>query len=155
MSALSVQLASHGSLEFDRSVQLRREVLRWPLGLDFSPEELASEKKEIVLVAYKGDDLVGTLNLAVLRSPDGLKMRQVAVRPDEQGKGVGRALVEMAEQIAIEAGSGFIKLHARDSALEFYTRLGYATEGEPFEEVGIPHRLMFKNFHCASSASSS
>jgi predicted GNAT family N-acyltransferase len=114
------------------------------LGLDLTDEELAAESKEIVLGAFVGDALVGTLNLVVVLSPNGLKMRQVAVRPEMQGKGIGRALVEMSESIAQEAGSGFIKLNARDTAVPFYLALGYESEGEPFEEVGIPHRLMVK-----------
>ena len=97
-----------------------------------------------MLGAFLGETLVGTLNLVVLRSPNGLKMRQVAVTSDMQGKGIGRALVEMSEDIGREAGSEFIKLHARATAVPFYLALGYLLEGEPFEEVGIPHRLMIK-----------
>jgi len=36
-------------------------------------------------------------------------------------------------------------LSARDTAIPFYERLKYNVEGEPFEEVTIPHRLMAKN----------
>jgi predicted GNAT family N-acyltransferase len=35
-------------------------------------------------------------------------------------------------------------LHARATAVPFYLRLGYTVVGEPFEEVGIPHRGMEK-----------
>jgi len=35
-------------------------------------------------------------------------------------------------------------LHAREAAIPFYLRLGYELEGEPFTEVGIPHRRMVK-----------
>ncbi len=146
MKGLSIQQVAHGSAEYELSVQLRREVLRWPIGLEFSEEDLAAEAKEIVLVGFLGDEVVGTLNLAVVIAPNGLKMRQVAVRQDMQGKGIGRALVDMAEAIAVEASAGFIRLHARDHAIPFYLALGYRVEGEPFEEVGIPHRLMIKNF---------
>jgi len=141
---ISIQRVQHGSAEYDLSVQLRREVLRWPLGLDFSDEDLEQEKSEIVLCAFSGESLVGTLNLAVVVSPNGLKMRQVAVHPDVQGTGIGRKLVDVAEQIAQQAEAGFIKLHARDTAVPFYLALGYSVEGDAFEEVGIPHRLMSK-----------
>lgn len=146
MKGLSVQRISHATPHYEAAVQLRRELLRWPLGLEFSSSELQAEAEEIILGAFIGEELVGTLNLVVVLSPNGLKMRQVAVRGDMQGKGVGRALVEMSEAIAREAGSGFIKLHARDTAVPFYLALGYRLEGEPFEEVGIPHRVMVKEF---------
>ena len=71
-------------------------------------------------------------------------MRQVAVRADAQGKGVGRALVEASEREAIERGYARIVLHARENAVPFYECLGYATEGEPFIEIGLPHRAMAK-----------
>ena len=37
-----------------------------------------------------------------------------------------------------------MRLHAREAAIPFYVALGYATEGSPFEEVGLPHRTMAK-----------
>ena len=33
-------------------------------------------------------------------------------------------------------------LHARQTAVPFYERLGYETYGEPFVEVTIPHIAM-------------
>jgi predicted GNAT family N-acyltransferase len=38
-------------------------------------------------------------------------------------------------------------LHAREAAVPFYLKLGYALAGEPFEEVGIPHRAMEKTLN--------
>ncbi|RYG29002.1 GNAT family N-acetyltransferase, partial [bacterium] len=67
------------------------------------------------------------------------KIRQVAVDPMEQGKGLGAALMRAIEPLCDE-----IYLHARDTAVPFYLRLGYQIVGEPFEEVGIPHRAMRK-----------
>ena len=49
------------------------------------------------------------------------------------------------QQCQMEAhlqGGSEIALHARESAVPFYLALGYGLVGEPFEEVGIPHRKM-------------
>jgi predicted GNAT family N-acyltransferase len=35
-------------------------------------------------------------------------------------------------------------LHARQTAVAFYERLRYAVDGEPFMEIGLPHRTMTK-----------
>ena len=35
-------------------------------------------------------------------------------------------------------------LHAQESAIDFYTRLGYVAEGERFLEADIPHLAMGK-----------
>ena len=43
-------------------------------------------------------------------------------------------------------GGGYeeIVLHARETALGFYQKLGYETEGDSFTEVGLPHSAMRK-----------
>ena len=35
--------------------------------------------------------------------------------------------------------------YARAHAAGFYGRLGYVVEGEPFEEVGVPHHMMARD----------
>ncbi|HRF26714.1 MAG TPA: GNAT family N-acetyltransferase [Ferruginibacter sp.] len=35
-------------------------------------------------------------------------------------------------------------MHARDSAVGFYEKLGYKVIGEGFMEVNLPHHLMVK-----------
>jgi predicted GNAT family N-acyltransferase len=42
-------------------------------------------------------------------------------------------------------GLAEVVLHAQLSAKGFYDRLGYAPEGEVFEEAGIPHLVMRKH----------
>ena len=55
-----------------------------------------------------------------------------------------RALVAHLEAELRDRGLREVVLHARDHAIGFYARLGYAPFGEPYEEVGIPHRNMRK-----------
>ena len=73
-----------------------------------------------------------------------VQMRQVAVEPALQGKGAGTILVQASEAVARELGFREMMMHARDTAVPFYERLRYAKRGEPFEEVTIPHREMWK-----------
>jgi hypothetical protein len=35
-------------------------------------------------------------------------------------------------------------VHARETATEFYTKLGYDRSGEPFREVGLVHFVVHK-----------
>jgi predicted GNAT family N-acyltransferase len=130
--------------EYDDAVRLRYEVLRKPLGLEYTPEQLAAEYDNHHLAAYanKGQ-LLGYLNLTP--SDDGVvKMRQVAVAPQAQGKGVGKKLVEASEVLARRLGYRTMVLHARETAVAFYQKLDYKTVGERFEEVTIPHFRMEK-----------
>lgn len=139
---IEVREIAHLSPEYDAVVELRREVLRRPLGLDYTTEQLASEGGDVHLAGYDGEELVACLIL----SPHGdeVKMRQVAVSPTRQRQGVGRLLVEASERVARDKGFDRMVLHARDTAVPFYEALGYSVEGAPFEEVGIPHRRMSK-----------
>lgn len=141
--SLTVRVVDHGSEDYEACVELRREILRRPLGLDFSLEQLQGEDTDTHVAAFDGEELVGCLVLTPQEQD--LKMRQVAVAVNRQGTGVGRNLVKASEEIAAEQGFARITLHARDTAIPFYERLGYQVEGEPFVEVGIPHRAMSKS----------
>ena len=138
-----VSQIAHGSTEYEATVALRRAILREPLGLDFSQQELNDERADFHVACYDGGELVGCLVL--VPQPHGVvKMRQVAVALNVQGRGIGRALCEFAEAFARERGFVEITLHARTSAVPFYEKLGYERVGEEFEEVTIPHWAMRK-----------
>lgn len=134
----------HGSKEYDKTVELRREVLRRPLGLDFTPEQLAAERDDLHLAHFQDGEVLGCLILTRVDDAT-LRMRQVAIHPDHQRRGLGLNLVEAAEVASSEQGFRRMILHARKTAVPFYVRLGYRVEGEPFEEVGLPHRAMSKS----------
>jgi predicted GNAT family N-acyltransferase len=143
MSDYTIRVIEHGTPEYEETVALRNDILRRPLGLIFTPEQLGAEGSDHHVACYDHDRLVGCLILTPLAGSD-LKMRQVAVAADRQGGGIGRAMVVFSERFAHEHGFARIVLNARESAAPFYDRLGYAREGEPFEEVTIPHWRMTK-----------
>ena len=73
-----------------------------------------------------------------------VRLRQMAVLNNLQGKGIGRALMQFAENIARDLGYQRITMHARKTAAGFYQKQGYQLSGEEFEEVTIPHYVMEK-----------
>lgn len=133
----------YGSEDYQAEVRLRSKVLREPLGLSFTPEELAPDSGDIHLGLFSGPHLVGCLILAV-KTDEVVRMRQVAIDPSHQGTGAGRRLVQYSEEIAIQRRFSTIELNARESAVPFYTKLGYESYGEAFVEVTLPHRKMRK-----------
>ena len=141
---MEVRWAAHGSPDYRQLVELRRRVLRIPLGLDFTPEQLAGEVADLHLGAWEGDQLLGCLLLSD-RGQGTVQMRQVCVEPTLQRSGVGAALVVESEAEARRREFQRMMLHARDTAVGFYLRLGYAAVGDPFEEVSIPHQEMVKD----------
>ncbi|MEI7493071.1 MAG: GNAT family N-acetyltransferase [Alphaproteobacteria bacterium] len=142
MNTIFFKVIAYETSDYEASVALRQEVLRTPLGLVFSPEELEKEAHHIHLVGFSDNKLIATASLVPEQSA--CKMRQVAVHPCMQGQGIGSKLVDFCESHAIEKGYQSIHCHARDYAVPFYTKKGYVSEGGYFMEVNIPHLHMRK-----------
>lgn len=132
------------SPEYGEELDLRNRILRVPLGMNLFDENLDREKNDFHLGAFAEGKLVGVLILTPV-SDQVLKMRQVAIEFDFQGRGVGKELVQFSEKFALKRGFSKLELHARDSAVAFYLKLKYQPVGEEFTEVGIPHRKMEKD----------
>ena len=137
------RVIEHDSPDYYRAVQLRREVLRFPLGMDYTPEQLASEDDSMHFILELDGNVVASA-MATPYDDETIKVRQVAVEGTMQGKGLGREIMFYVEDWAKSQGYLESMLHARQVAVEFYLRIGYEIFDEPFEEVGIPHRKMRK-----------
>ena len=133
----------HGSKDYEKMVQLRYEVMRKPLGLGFTEEELSKEKDDILIGAFEDDEIIGCCLLTKIDS-NCTRLRQMAVQKNHQGLGIGESMMQFAENIARDRGFRQIMMHARETAIGFYERYGYKTKGEEFIEVNIPHRVMEK-----------
>lgn len=98
-----------------------------------------------VAVADDGS-LYGSGRLLASEDDDVRQIRQLAVVESARRFGVGRALVSTLEQVAASQGAVSAWVNARDSAYDFYERLGYQFAGDTFtsELTGIPHRKMVK-----------
>ena len=140
---MALKLIDYGSPEYQQMIQLRNDILRKPLGLVFEKEELEKEAEDILIGAFEDDRLLGCCML-IETEPGTVRLRQMAVPKNLQGKGVGRALMQFAENIARDRGYKKITMHARKSATGFYEKLGYNISGGEFVEVTLPHVVMEK-----------
>jgi GNAT superfamily N-acetyltransferase len=140
---MALKIIDHGTVEYRQMVKLRDDILRKPLGLGFTPEELESERDNLLIAAFEDDRMLGCCML-VEEKPGVARLRQMAVLNDLQGKGIGRALMNFAENIARDRGFKTICMHARANAVGFYEKVGYRVSGDQFMEVTIPHFLMEK-----------
>jgi predicted GNAT family N-acyltransferase len=132
----------NGSPLLAAAFELRRAVFVVEQGV---PEEIEIDELDqsaTHLVALVGAEVVGTLR--ILSHEGEAKIGRVAVRAQARRGGMGARLMEHAETIVRGRGFGEIVLHAQISVAEFYRRLGYVEEGEPFDEAGIPHVAMRK-----------
>jgi ribosomal protein S18 acetylase RimI-like enzyme len=140
---MALKIIDHGSAEYLQMVKLRDDVLRKPLGLSFTQQELDEEKDNMLIAAFEDDRILGCCML-LEEKPGIIRLRQMAVLNDLQGKGIGRALMNFAENIARDRGYRAIRMHARLNAVGFYEKVGYKIKGEQFIEVTIPHYVMEK-----------
>lgn len=132
----------HGSPEWYEAVRLRENILRKPLGQTFSSEELNEEKRHYQIVGYLNKKLIATAVLVPERGS--LKMQRVVVRESQRNFNIGSQMVAFCEKLAIERNYSIIYCHARDSAVRFYLKNDYQSEGDYFDEDGIPHLKMSK-----------
>lgn len=82
----------------------------------------------IMLLFHKGTSLARLYSLAVL--------------PSQQGKGIGRRLIQAAEQVALEHECSTLRLEVRsdnDSGIHLYRSLGYRPFAKPVEDYYEDH----------------
>ena len=107
---IDIRTVSHESAGWALARFAYRSASRTPRAI-FTEQELEEEDTGYHLTAWEGvvGGLLGTLPIDAFT----VKMRQVAVRPDKQGLGIGKLLVEYAEALAKEHLFESIRLHAR------------------------------------------
>jgi len=110
------------------------------------PDEERDEHDAAALhfLAYHANLPVGTARV-IRKNAATAKITRVAVLKAGRGHGIGTALMQFIETAPQLADVDAFVLDAQVHALEFYTRLGYATEGGSFMEAGIPHQRMRKS----------
>jgi len=93
----------------------------------------------------EGDGVVQCL-LVLTPQDDSMLLDNVAVVPHAQGSGLGRLLLEFAEQAAVKAGYRAIELYTNEAMTEnvaLYTRIGYA-ETHRLKQKGLRRVYMRK-----------
>lgn len=121
-------------------IRLREAVFVAEQGVPLEIELDDADDRAIHFVAVSGSKIVGTARL-VVKGKTG-KIGRMAVREDRRGEGIGSALIDFIRKTARRRGIRRLYLHAQAPAVPFYGRLGFAAQGKPFLEAGLPHRRM-------------
>lgn len=113
-------------------------TMRLPhMALKTTEDRLRPEPNRLQLVALAEEQVIGfaelLLNLDIPRAAHAAELNMVAIREDQQGKGVARALIE--ELLAMS--DGYLGLHRlcltvwsdNDRAIRLYQSLGFEEEG--------------------------
>jgi ribosomal protein S18 acetylase RimI-like enzyme len=139
----AIREVAFGSSDYQRIVAFREKWLRKPMGQVFTPEQLAPDADSVHYFCEEAEEIVGCVLLRQ-ESLTLVRLRQLAVHPEWRGRGLGAHLTRHFEHEARARGGTDAILSARDYAISFYEKLGYAVEGEGYLSVGIPHHTMVK-----------
>ncbi|HKA35579.1 MAG TPA: GNAT family N-acetyltransferase, partial [Thermoanaerobaculia bacterium] len=125
--------------------RLREEVLRRPLGLPLSERDRIGEENQLHFGLFESGKELVACAVVVRLSPAEARIRQMAVSPLHQRKGLGQRLMAGIERDLRARSFTTLVLNARKSAVGFYEKLGYTEVGEEFVDLTVPHVKMSKS----------
>jgi predicted GNAT family N-acyltransferase len=128
--------------EVAEALELRRRVFYDEQGIRPEADRDGRDGDALHVIAFEGGALVGTCRVVVVGEV--AMLGRLAVKRADRGHGVGRAVLESAEQSARSAGARRVALHAQLPVLSFYEKNGYSAYGAVFVEEGIDHVAMEK-----------
>jgi len=117
--------------------QLVREAYaKWVPVIGREPKPMMADyglaiQNHIIDLLFDDDLLIGLIEFVV--EPHGVLIENVAVRPNEAGKGHGRRLMAHAVDFARSLGRRRLRLYTNKQMvenIELYRRLGYVVDGE-------------------------
>jgi ribosomal protein S18 acetylase RimI-like enzyme len=140
LSEILIEVVAHGgSVSFMHPLTPQAAVSFWDASL------AAAERGErIVLGAWDGDELAGTVTLLLNLPPNQPHRAEIAklmTRVSHRGRGIARALMRAAEAEAVKLGRSLLVL---DTATEggasiLYESLGFTLAGEVPDYALKPH----------------
>jgi ribosomal protein S18 acetylase RimI-like enzyme len=132
-------VASGGSVSFMHPLDRRTARAFWDDAL-----ECAARGERVVLGAWDGDALVGTVTLLLKlppNQPHRAEISKMMTRVSHRGRGIATALMHAAEACASERARTLLVLDTavEDGASAFYERLGFTLTGVIPDYALKPH----------------
>ena len=119
-------------LDIRRSVFIDEQQIPVEIEID------AFEESAIYVIAYFDEEAVGTARWREIGNT--VKLERFAVLKNYRNKGIGRKLTMFIID-RIPQGK-IIFLNSQESAIGFYSKLGFISKGPLFEEANILHQKM-------------
>lgn len=130
--------------EYPQELMLRWEVLLKPLGLPPGKEQPSEETESLHLIAFEKKKMIG----CILFHPEGEikgRVHQMALSEEYRGRGFGRKMLHTLEQALVSRGIKEVCLLAPADKIAFYSRVGFASEGDLKKDKGVFWQMMKKN----------
>lgn len=137
-----IRLIGTKDVLYEQERQLRNIILLRPIGLADNAWEMHDEESWH-FVALENEGVIGCVVLFPLdREGRQAQLMQMAVETNQQGKGIGKLLVNELLSFSKSKGIKEVVCHARSTVVQFYLNLGFEIYDEAFMEVGIQHYHM-------------
>ena len=132
--------------EWNSYFDLRYRILRAPWNQPPGSEKNEGDKSAEHAACFLNGEIIGVGRLDLFEYNYG-QVRFMAVEKDYQGNGIGKSIIEYLEDLSLARGDKGMVLHARENALEFYSKLGYTLLKKSHLLFGeIQHYLMSKEY---------
>ncbi|WP_347137755.1 GNAT family N-acetyltransferase [Paracoccus sp. SSK6] len=124
---------------------LRRAVFIEEQGVSEAEEMDGKDDQAIHLLASQDGQPVGSARILLMG--DTGKIGRVCVLAQARGTGLGAALIRAAlDVLRDQPGITRARLGAQTHAIGFYEKLGFVAHGPVYDDAGIPHRDMTREF---------
>ena len=146
-SKIKVELIAYNSPEFQQAAQIRYDLFFAEHNLPWSVTQHSSQDRYLH-AAILDENTVIAYGQLVSQDNQMYQLCQMVVRPEYQGQNLGRTILLFLIDLAKQESAIAITLNARLTAVCFYQKLGFKTEGEPFPSAitGVPHIEMNQEF---------
>ncbi len=118
--------------------------LSYMLTLFYSPASLRKQMMEqghMFLMAEEGEKPVGFASYSQTSTPGLFKLHKIYVLPGQQGKGLGRALLDFIREDIRSRGATRLQLNVNrhNPACRFYEKLGFRISGQEDIDIGATY----------------
>lgn len=141
--AMEMRRIEYGSPEYETTLDLRNEIFRKPQGLNLRDEDLSREALCDMFGGFLGDKIIATIFLAKIDDTTA-RIKAVMILEEYRGTGLGKFIMDYAENVARRQGYKYIKLLSRMSAETFYEKLGYERVSDVVDYYQVDHVSMVK-----------
>lgn len=129
---------------------LTEKQIEYMLEMMYSEEALQEQievKKHQFFLAKENEKTVGYLSVEVNYNHEPItKIHKIYILPELQGKGIGKLLMQKAEQVALEHQNSILSLNVNrfNKALKFYETVGFSITKT--EDIDIGNGYLMEDF---------
>ena len=123
--------------------------LQYMLNLFYNPASLRRQmidEHQQFLILEQGEEAIGFASWAPTSEPGVFKLHKLYVLPGQQGKGLGRMIVQYIFGDIRPAGGKKLRLNVNrnNKARQFYERMGFVVVGE--EDVPVGNNVFMEDY---------